>query len=189
MACAGERSEQPAMNADSAGTDFTAESLPAMPRYPAAATGRINVASEGGMDLSNVAATRAGVCEEPAMLQVLAEAPGRHAGESWAILVLLALPGEDERETRYDIVTVASGLPTPPAAQVAVQVLSREGGFAFQAVQGHVQVYAYGAVVSGRFQITVREINADDIVQLAGVFEQAPIEQLSSDQCRVSGAA
>jgi hypothetical protein len=111
------------------------------------------------------------------MLQVVAQEPG--AGT----LVLLQLPPADERVTTYPVALIEAGFPEPPASQVGVQLFVGRNSFAFQAMDGDVEVYAFGARVSGRYAVSLREIASSDTVLYAGVFHGIPIEPIPEDQC------
>jgi hypothetical protein len=101
-------------------------------------------------------------------------------------LVLLALP--ENKVTTYPVTLVNEGLPTPPAAQVALQVFSRVTSTAYQAMDGAVEVYAWGKTVSGRFGITLREINRNDRIRFVGAFRDVPVTKLDSALCAPAAA-
>ncbi len=112
------------------------------------------------------------------MLEVVAEQPGV------GTLVLLQLPQADSRLTRYPVTVVDVGAPAPPAAQVAVQLFQERAAYAYQALEGEVEVYGFDERISGRFAVTLREISSDESLRYAGVFHGIPIEVLPEEQCR-----
>jgi hypothetical protein len=155
-----------------------------MPRYPDAGIGHMGVQSAGPSGAEEIRRdwlAQAGWCETPPMLQVKAEqvAVG-------GTLVLLALP--EQKITTYPITLVNQGLPTPPAAQIGVQVFSRLGSAAYQAMDGAVEVYAWGKTVSGRFAVTLREINRNDRLRFVGAFREIPLVKLDSAYCAPAAA-
>jgi len=155
-----------------------------MPSYPEAVGGRLVVQSAGVPGTQPIArewAAQAGVCEAPPMLQIKGEEAG--AGGT---LVLLALP--ENKITSYPVTLVAQGLPTPPAAQVGVQVYTKTGSFAYQAQDGGVDVYAFGKTVSGRFAVTLREINSNARLRYVGTFREVPVAQLGAAFCAPAAA-
>ena len=158
--------------------------LPPMPPYPEAVRGRLAVQSAGPPGTQQIArdwVAKAGVCETPPMMQIKGEQPG--AGGT---LVLLAVP--ENKITSYPVTLVAQGLPTPPAAQVGVQVYTKTGSFAYQAQEGSVDVYAFGKTVSGRFAVTLREINSNARLRYAGAFREVPVVQLDPAFCAPAAA-
>jgi hypothetical protein len=114
------------------------------------------------------------------MLQVVAQEPGT------GTIVLLALPPEGSRVTRYPVTTVSVGLPAPPAAQIGVQMFRPTGSRAYQAAEGEVEVYAFDRVVSGRFAVTLREINTNRRKQYAGSFREVPVRALDPAKCAMA---
>jgi hypothetical protein len=79
-------------------------------------------------------------------------------------------------------------LPTPPAAQLGVQVYTKTGSFAYQAVDGNVDVYAFGTAVSGRFAVTLRDINTNIRLQYAGTFREVPVLTIDAALCAPAAA-
>lgn len=159
------------------------ESLPPMPSFPSPARGRLAAQSAGGpAEIKGEWAAEAGVCEQPPMLQVVAQVEGT------GTIVLLALP-EKNRVTDYPVTTVGNGLPTPPAAQVGVQVFRKQGPAAYQASEGSVEIYAYEKTVSGRFGVTMRQISSNERIRYAGAFREIPIKQLDKSYCTVADSA
>lgn len=164
-----------------------AQALPPMPRHPNPAAGQLVVVSAGPDDLSGRAVGRAGRCLIPAMVQVVAENIDESAGRSWAVLLLLQVP-EGELTVAYPVAIVEEGFPEPPASQIAVQLLTAGGLQAFQGVEGVTEVYAFDDELSGRFAITVHDLNSDQLVQVAGSFQGLPLTVLSAEQCLPAAA-
>ena len=158
--------------------------LPPIPRYPDATKGHMVVVSAvpAGFDtISRDWPAEAGTCTTPPMLLVKSEREG--AGGT---LLLLALP--DNKVTSYPITTVSSGLPAPPAAQVGVQSFSPSGSQAFQATEGSADIYSFGKTVSGRFAVTLREINRNQKIQFAGAFREVAVTPLDPRLCAPASA-
>ena len=110
------------------------------------------------------------------MLMIKSEQPGQGG-----TLVILALPAD--RITTYPVTTVTAGLPTPPAAQIGVQVYRATGAMAYQALEGNVDLYAFGPTVSGRFAVTLREINRNERIRFVGAFREIPLSRLDPAFC------
>lgn len=117
------------------------------------------------------------------MLHLVAQEPGRGG-----TIVLLALP-EGNQAVRYPVTTISAGLPTPPAAQVAVSLYRPSGTYAYQAAEGNVDVAALGRVISGRFTVTLREINRNQRVNYAGAFKDVAVKTLPASECAAADSA
>lgn len=181
-ACRGQETkataERPAVNLTPA-----VESLPPMPAFPAAARGRLAVQSAGGpKEIRGEWPAEAGMCERPPMLQIVSQVQGT------GTIVLLALP-ETNRVARYPVTMIGSGLPTPPAAQVGVQVFRADGPGAYQAAEGSVEIYAFEKTISGRFGVTLRQISTNARIQYAGAFREIAVKPLDPAHCAVADSA
>jgi len=150
----------------------------AMPEYPEGRRGYLVARSAGGYLLDGAWPAQAAICEDPPVLQVLAQQPG------FGTLILLQLPPAAERLTEYPIAIVDSGMPVPPASQIGVQVFQDRNSYAFQGLSGGIELYGFGDRVSGRFAVTLREIQTDNEAKYAGVFEEIPIEPLAEEMCQ-----
>lgn len=196
-ACAAEPEEADPVDQASANGEATSgpvivEPLPDMPPFPAPRRGFMVVTSAGPHHVEGAWRARAGICEDPPMLTVVAEESGI------GVLVLLQLPPAGLRITSYPITLVegAVGFPEPPAAQLAVQLLTGRNVYGFQGDTGRVEVYGFGELldridpreraVSGRFAVTVREIQSEQRVQVAGVFDGIGVAPLPAEQCRAA---
>ncbi len=180
-ACAGEQqTEDPGQElvSDDSETPPAAQPLPPMPGFPQPKSGVLNATSAGAHSIEGMWPAQAGLCDDPGTLQVLSEVPGT------GTLVLMQL-GEGSRIGTYPIAIADSGVPSPPAAQVGVQLFREAEAFAFQATEGDVEIYGFSDNVSGRFAVTLREIQSNTNVQYAGVFAGVPIEHLPSDYCEL----
>lgn len=182
-ACGGKEPEKAPPGQPAANTVPVAESLPPMPPFPEASRGRLAVQSAGGLhQIKGEWPAEAGVCQRPPMLQVVSQVQGT------GTIVLLALP-ETNRVARYPVTLIASGLPTPPAAQIGVQVFRPDGPAAYQATEGSVEVYAFTKTVSGRFGVTLRQISTNGRIQYAGAFKEVVIKQLDPAHCAIADSA
>lgn len=169
-----------------AGSDTSKAAAPApvnatMPDPPPATSGSLRLVNNGPDDLAATVKARAGLCESPAVLMVQSTEQGIGA------LLVLALPAETDRVGRYPVTYSTVGqarLPTPPAAQLALQRITPRGSFGFQALEGTVELYGLGTKVSGRFQVSVRELNSDRIDRVAGSFADVPVERQPASYCR-----
>ncbi len=157
-----------------------------MPDFPAQRRGRMVAASAGapgGQEIEGSWEARAAMCEDPPWMQVMAGEPGI------GTLVLLQLPPAEERVARYPIVIVDSGPPPAPAAQIGVQLFRGPASYAYQALEGEVEVYGFGDRVSARFAVKLREIQSNDTVLYAGVFHGVGLQPLPLEQCQAAKAA
>lgn len=185
MACRGK--EAPKADAAQAApppTDAVVESLPPMPAFPSPARGKLAAVSAGApLEIEGEWKAEAGVCDQPPMLQVVAQVEGT------GTIVLLALP-EKDRVTDYPIkIATGTGLPAAPASQIGVQVFRKSGPAAYQASEGSVEIYAYEKAVSGRFAVTMRQISSNDRIRYAGAFREIPIKQMDKAYCAVADSA
>jgi len=178
VACRGKPEQQVANQDVLEGEDRVAADSIAMPGYPEAHRGYLVARSAGVYTLDGEWQAHAASCDDPPVLQVLAEQPG------FGALILLQMPPSAERLTRYPITIVDSGVPVAPAAQIGVQVFQDRNSYAFQGLSGDVEIYGFANRVSGRFAVTLREIRTDNEAKLAGVFDGIPIEPLPEEMCR-----
>jgi hypothetical protein len=157
-----------------------------MPDFPAQQRGRmvaVSIGAPGGEEMDGSWEAGAAMCEDPPMMQVMAGEPGI------GTLVLLQLPPAAERVGRYPIVITESGAPPAPAAQIGIQLFRDPASYAYQAMDGEVEVYGYGDRVSARFAATMREIQSNDTVMYAGVFHGVTLQPLPVEQCAAAKAA
>lgn len=157
-----------------------------MPDFPSQERGQLVAASAGapgGQEMDGSWEAAAAICEDPPMMQVMAGEPGI------GTLVLLQLPPANQRVAHYPIVIVDSGPPLPPAAQIGVQLFRGRASYAYQAMDGEVELYGYGDRVSGRFAATLREIQSNDTVLYTGVFHGVGLQPLPLEQCEAAKAA
>ena len=176
LACGGDE-EQPPPQPVPAEVQPTVSDSIVMPAFPAPRRGYLVARGSGVYDLSGEWPARAGMCEDPAVMQVLAQQPG--AGT----IVLLRLPPPTERLAIYPIAIVESGAPPPPAAQIGVQLFQGANTHAFQGLEGQVVLTGISDRVSGRYQVTLREISSNTLAKYAGVFESVMLETLPDAQC------
>jgi hypothetical protein len=180
MACGGQgaQSDDAAIDYDTVGTLLTVEQLPPMPAFPEARRGRLVTVTAGDYDLSGVWDIDAGLCAEIGVLEIYAGPSGLRTA------ILLHLTEGDSLGT-YPVVAAALDFPDAPAALIAVQVFENPEAFGFQAFSGELELSDFGARVSGRFNVTLREIGMDLFTHFVGVFEEIMVDPLSPDYCRV----
>jgi len=178
--CEGKRPRAASRGPDSAATPLPPDSLPPMPKYPEPGRGRLAALSAGAeRPIQGEWPAEAGICEQPPMLQVVSQVPGT------GTIVLLALP-EGNRVTSYPVALVGTGLPTPPAAQVGVQMFAGGMPAAYQASDGAVEIYAFEKTVSGRFGVTLRHISTNQKIRYAGAFKGIPLKALDQTHCALA---
>jgi hypothetical protein len=180
MACGGQgaQSDDAGIDYDTVGTLLTIEQLPPMPPFPKARGGRLVTVTVGDYDLSGVWEIDAGFCGEIGVLEIYAGPSGLRTA------ILLHVPEGDSLGT-YPVVAAALDFPDAPAALIAVQVFENPEAFGFQAFSGELELSDFGARVSGRFHVTLREIGMDLFTHFVGVFEEILVDPLSPDYCRV----
>jgi len=150
-----------------------------MPDYPEPLRGRLVTRSAGADEIAGEWPARAGSCEDSGTLQLLAT--GERTG---AFLLFYRVPAGDEAFV-YPVVPVDSTSPEPPAVRVGVQFLGDRMGDSFQGVEGMVELTALDDHVSGRFAIPLINVETDDTVLYAGVFEQVRVRPSSPLECRL----
>ncbi len=161
-----------------AGAALVDTALPPMPAYPKAEHGELAVEAVGDLAEKMGWPARAGRCRRPPMLEVLAQDPTQ------GLLVLLELPDSGEVTGTYPVSFSQSGLPTAPAAQLALERLDPKGGpGTYQALDGTVELSQLDVVASGRFAVTLRNLRTEAQSQVAGTFQGLPIVELDSASC------
>jgi hypothetical protein len=161
---------------DTDSTRMTVEELPPMPPYPRARGGRLVTVSAGDYDIHGSWETTAGLCGDLGVLEM-------YAGPSGLGTALILQMPEDDVLGEYPVVAATAVFPSAPAALLAVQVFDEPEAFGFQAYDGQLELTEMGEVVSGRFAMTLREINMDVLTHYVGVFENIPIEPLTDEYC------
>jgi hypothetical protein len=180
MACGGQgaQPDDAGFDYESVETRLTVEQLPPMPPFPEARAGRLVTVTAGDYDISGVWEVDAGFCAEIGVLEI-------YAGPSGLRTAILLHVTEGASLGTYPVVAAALDLPDAPAALIAVQVFEDPEAFGFQAFSGELELSDFGAEVSGRFNVTLREIGMDLFTHFAGVFEEIGVDPLSPDYCRV----
>jgi hypothetical protein len=177
LACGGDEEQPPPRPAPAVGQPTVSDSI-VMPAFPVPRRGYLVARSTGLYDLSGEWPARAAMCDDPAIMQILAQQPGM------GTIVLLRLPPPPERLAIYPITMADSGAPPPsPAAQIGVQLFEGANAYAFQGLEGQIVLTGVSDRVSGRYQVTLREINSDGLAKYAGVFESVMLEPLPAEQC------
>ncbi len=180
MACGGQgaQPDDAGIDCDTVGTRLTVEQLPPMPPFPEARAGRLVTVTAGDYDLNGVWEVDAGFCAEIGVLEI-------YAGPSGLRTAILLHVTEGASLGTYPVVAAALDFPDAPASLIAVQVFENPEAFGFQAFSGELELSDFGARVSGRFNVTLREIGMDLFTHFVGVFEEIMVDPLSPDYCRV----
>jgi hypothetical protein len=148
-----------------------------MPPFPEGRGGRLVTVTAGDYDLGGDWEIDAGLCGEMGILEMYAGASGVRTA------LLLHMPDGGSLGT-YPVVAASLDFPDAPAALIAVQVFREPEAFGFQAFTGELELSDFGASVSGRFNVTLREIGMDLFTHFVGVFEEIPVELLTPDYCQ-----
>lgn len=158
--------------------------LPPMPDYPVARRLRLVAVSAGETDTVRGSwPARATSCDQPPALEVVTQ------DQDVGTLILVHLYRGQSALSSYPVAAPDSGFPAPPAAQLAVQIASPGSMRAFQAVYGTVELSALDAAVSGRFAVTLREIQSHDSLRYVGTFEGIPLgPALVADCAAIAGS-
>lgn len=159
--------------------------LPAMPSLPARRKGYFTATAVGAVTFEKAWPARAGRCARPAMILVLGEEEG--SGGS----ILLQLPTSRPLTGTYAVkVADSTGMPEAPAAQLGFQFFDKQGGSAYQAAEGAVEITSLDdRRVSGDFRVTVRHIVTDRRARIAGAFQAVDVEPLTPAWCESAQAA
>lgn len=157
--------------------------LPDMPNYPRAKSGKLQVVSAGATDLASSVEVTASICENPSMLML-----SGGGGESWGYLLLLQVPLEGDKEVVYPVAHVDRGFPVPPASTIAVQRVTAQGAEAYQGLQGFAEITEFSENITGRFEMTVRHINSEEMVQLVGSFKDIEVHEIPPESCLPAAA-
>jgi hypothetical protein len=159
--------------------------LPDMPDYPGADRGQfaVQAASRSAPEIQGLWEGTGLLCVDPPMLQIIG------ADEETQVLVLLQYSVSGERKTSYPITTTGGSAPTPPASQVGVQLFRGRASYAYQGLDGAVDVSRFDELVSGRFAVNLRDITSNDTVRLAGAFRDVPFDFVPEEECLRAKAA
>lgn len=158
----------------------TPDTVVVVPEYPAPRRGSFVAVVDGQYPLGGSWEARAGLCDDPPMLQLTA------GGADLGVIVLLHVPGADTaRETSYPVSAPDSAWPVAPAAQIGLQVYHDRELHTFRGDSGMVEVYRFGDRVSARLEAALRETGGRARVGYAAVFERVPVTPLGPERCRV----
>jgi hypothetical protein len=149
-----------------------------MPDYPEPVRGRLVTRSAGSDEIAGDWPARAGTCEEPRTVQLVA------SGERVGAILLFYLAAADH-VTTYPVVPADSTVPEPPAIRVGVQLLRSRLGDSFQGFDGTVELTELGRRLSGRLQLHLMNIDTRDTVLYAGVFSGVRVRAGSPLECGV----
>ena len=156
----------------------------AMPSYPPPRSGYLVGVSEGPYDLDGVWGAEAQTCETPRMLQVISWEHGM------GTLMVFDIREQADPVAEYSVVIGDDRLTArpPPFVRFGVQQLARARAVAFQGWDGTVEITSYDErVVSGRFAVSLREVQSGDVGLYAGTFERIPIAAPSDSGCVILG--
>lgn len=178
-ACRGgvERMVEQVESGDSAAIGDSATDTVQQLGYPQSQRGHLVARGVGGYSVDGSWPARAGMCEDPAMLELVAAQPGV------GTIILLLLPAAQDRITTYPVRPVERAVPSPPAARMGMQLIDGRSANFFQAVDGAVEVHTFGERVGGRYRVTLWELSSRGQVEYAGVFEGIRIERLPEERC------
>jgi hypothetical protein len=159
--------------------DPAAQALPD-PDLPPVARGRLALRSTGPIAFAGQWDAQAGLCAEPPMLQVVVQE------QLDGLILLLLLPAEGSRTVAYPVTRVDEGRPGP-VAQVGVQRIIEGRPASWLAEDGAVELHAWeGRRLSGRFRLTMRDINSSEPSRVAGAFFSIAVVDLPPEYCTAS---
>ncbi len=153
--------------------------MPDMPGIPGTRRGHLTVqsASRSAPDIQGSWEAVGLLCTDPPMLQVIGGDPETQA------IVLLQYPASGDREVSYPVVVPDYGVPVPPMAQVGVQLFRGRASYAYQGMDGTVEVSRFDDLVSGQFTVNLRDITSDDTVRFAGAFQDVRFDFIPEQDC------
>ncbi len=149
---------------------------------PPAPSGFLAARTDDPSQLIGAWAARAGVCPSPPSLQVLAES------DSVGVLMLLAYPDSGPRATSYRVVLPDSAPPSPGTARLGVQRIQYLS-LAYQGAAGWVEVSDLGRRVSGRWDVTLKDVTTQRELRYVGSFRDVPIEPWPGVLCALEAGA
>ena len=156
---------------------LTLAQLPSMPAYPGGRRGRLVVASAGDQEINGAFEAWAGLCETPRLLEIYATVPGTGTA------ILVHLP-EGDPIGSYPVVPAQSGVHEIRTAQIGVQLFQEPEAYGFQALNGDFELTYLGEYASGRFAVTLQEIDHGILSRYVGVVEHAPVEVQPAEYCQ-----
>lgn len=148
-----------------------------MPEYPEPVPGHLVTRAAGAEGITAEWPARAGSCERSRTLQLVGEQEGTGA------ILLFFLPPEGDSASSFPVVPADTLVPDRPAVRVGVQLLGETRGEVFQAIGGTVELAPLGGAVSGRFAITLHNIEANDTALFAGTFNEVRVRPLPPVEC------
>jgi len=178
-ACGGGRAGTPDAEAVGDTTPAVDVTTPPDPTYPPKRRGALIARSATPGPLSGEWRPVAGLCGAPPSFQLVAR------GDSVDLIVLLRLPADGLATGVYAVAAPEDTAAGPRTARLGVQrVLYTD--FAYRSERGSVELSRLDRLASGRFDVVLREVTAQDTVRYLGVFERVRVDSLTESQCRVA---
>jgi hypothetical protein len=152
--------------------------LPPMPSFPSPQREHLVTVSAGWRDTVDGSwRARAVICERPRALQLVAK------DSVVGTIALFHLAPDGDLAPEYAVTVSNRGHPPAPAVQMGVLVTGGTMARAFQAVNGTAVLEELSGVVTGRFSVTLREVDSNDSLRWVGVFLEVPVEPASATDC------
>ncbi len=177
VACGGGRASAP--EADALGDTALAVVTPPDTTLPASRRGSLIARSALPGPFSGAWQPAAGVCGSPPSLQLLA------SGDSVDVLILLRLAAEGPATGTYTVASAEDTSTAPRTARVGLQLVSYADR-ALRSERGSVELSRLDRLVSGRFDVVLREFTSPDTVRYLGVFERIRVDSLPEPACRAT---
>lgn len=178
-ACGSGRAGAP--DAQAVGDSALAEAVTPPPdtTYPPGRRGALIARSAIPSPLSGEWRATAGVCGEPPSFQLLA------SGDSVDVILLLRSPTGGWAAGAYAVAAAEDTVDAPGAARLGVQrVLYVDE--AYRGERGSVELSRLDRLVSGRFDVVLREFYSRDTVRYLGVFDRIRVDSLPAADCQAA---
>lgn len=177
-ACGGGRASGPVADS-STGETTPAEAAAPDTTFPVAQRGTLIARSVLPGPLGGTWKLEAGVCHQPPTLQL------RGLGDSVDVMLLLQLPAQGAATGTYVIAAPDDTVAASRTARLGVQkVLYAD--VAYRGERGSVELNRLDDLVSGRFDVVLRDDVSADTVRYLGVFDRIPVDSLSGPACRAA---
>ena len=178
-ACGGGRADAPDAQAVADSAPAASVMPPPDTTYPPARRGALVARSALPSPINGEWVATAGLCNEPPSFQLLAP------GDSVDVMILLRSPAEGWATGAYAVAAPEDTTDAPRTARIGLQrVLYIDQ--AYRGERGAVELSRLDRLASGRFDVVLRELNAQDTVRYLGVFDRIRVDSLPPAECRAA---
>jgi hypothetical protein len=121
----------------------------------------------------------AGLCPEPPTFHLLAP------GDSLDLMIVLRSPSEGWTTGTYLVASPEDTTDAPGTARIGLQRVSYVDQ-SYQGARGQIELSRLDRLVSGRFDVALRDLNSQDTVRYLGVFDRIPVDSLPPAECQAA---